>query len=212
MTLLTEVPDELFGRGIEPPQHARGFTIALDQAQPWGGGLVEGRIEVRPDGGNPRSITVSVTCAASWLDIAPELVGQKPLLRLSTYWSVRTRGLPIWLDEVTWQGRTELGSLEAANWLRFAIEVPAELPRAFEGTFVSFRYRVAAKRRRPIGSETASLPLLLGERRELPVIRVETSPIGSWRLLEHRSEDERDGAAGPCSVRYEERAAAHPGQ
>jgi hypothetical protein len=208
VTLLTRVPEELFGRGIEPSREAHNFSIVLDTAQPWGGGVIEGRVELHAGGESRRPLSISVTCAASWLDIAPELVGQKPLLRPSTYWSLRTRGIPIWLDEIAWRELRELGSLDTVNWLRFAFQLPAELPRAFEGTFVSFRYRVTARRRRPIGSETASLPLILFEQRVLPVIRVETSPIGSWRLLEHRSEEERDGAAGPCSVRYEERSDA----
>ena len=87
-----------------------------------------------------------------------------------------------------------------ANWLHFSIELPPDLPRALEGTFVAFRWRVAASRRRRVGHDTASPPLLLLEPRPLPVIRVETSPLGTWRLLEWRAEDERDGTAEPCTV------------
>jgi hypothetical protein len=39
----------------------------------------------------------------------------------------------------------------------------------------------------------------------LPVVRIETTPIGSWRLLEWRSERETGGSGGPCSVAFEER-------
>ncbi len=66
-------------------------------------------------------------------------------------------------------GRWELGDLAGTNWLHFAIELPPELPRALEGTFVAFRWRVAASRQRRIGHDTASLPLLLLEPRPLPV-------------------------------------------
>ena len=51
----------------------------------------------------------------------------------------------------------------------------------------------------------ASLPLLLVEPQDQPVVRVETSPIGTWRLLEWRSENDVGGSAGPCSVTYEAR-------
>jgi hypothetical protein len=126
-------------------------------------------------------------------------------LRLDTYWDLRTRAVPIWLDDKVWLERLEVGDLATANWLHFEADFPVELPRAFEGTFIAFRWRVEAKRRRTLGRDTASLPLLLAEPRPLPVVRVETSPLGSWRLLEWRSEAEGDGAGGPCSVRYEER-------
>ena len=45
--LLTHVPDELSGRGIEHAQRAHGFTISLDTAEPWGSGRIEGRVEAR---------------------------------------------------------------------------------------------------------------------------------------------------------------------
>ncbi len=54
----------------------------------------------------------------------------------------------------------------------------------------------------------ASLPLIIREPPSVPCVRVETSPIGTWRLLEWRSEVERDGAAVGCEVRYEPRAEA----
>lgn len=203
--LLTEVPDDLIGRGIEPSRKARDFSIALDRAEPWGGGRIEGRIEGRASRHDPRVLGVSVRCLAAWLDVAPQLVGQKPLWRIGTYWDIRTRGLPIWIDEEVWLERRELGDLSEANWLRFAVDLPTELPRPFEGAFVSFRWRVEARRRRRIGHDTASLPLLLLEPRVLPVVRVETSPLGHWRLLEWKADDERDGSGGPCSVSFEDR-------
>ena len=55
-----------------------------------------------------------------------------------------------------------------------------------------------------MGTELASLPLLLVEPQTLPVVRVETSPIGTWRLLEWRSEEDVGGIGGPCSVFYED--------
>jgi hypothetical protein len=203
--LLTRVPDDLFGRGIEPACNAHGFAISLDTAEPWGGGRIQGRVEAREGRHDRHPVVVSLLCAASWLDVAPQLVGQKRLLRLDTYWDLRTRAVPIWIDDKVWLERLEIGDLATTNWLNFEIDLPARLPRAFEGTFVAFRWRVEAKRRRMLGRDTASLPLLLAEPRPLPVVRVETSPLGSWRLLEWRSEAEGDGAGGPCSVRYEER-------
>lgn len=202
--LLTDVPNELFGRGIAPVQEPHGFRIALDTAEPWGGGRVEGRVEARERRDDERALTASVVLAAAWLDLAPQLVGKKPFFRPETYWDLRTR-FPVWLDEPAWTASQELGAFAGANWLSFAFDLPAELPRALEGTFVSFRYRVEARRARRIGHETASLPLLLVEQQPLPTVRVETSPIASWRLLEHRAEAEADGSAGPCTVSYEPR-------
>lgn len=203
--LFTDVPEALHGRGIEPPRDAHGFTISLDTAEPWGGGRIEGRVEAREGRHDPHPVTVAARCLASWLDVPPQLVGQKPLLRLDTYWEIRMRSVPIWIDDEVWLERFELGSLVDVNWLHFGIDLPRELPRAVEGTFVSFRWRIEASRPRRVGRDTAAMPLLLVEPRKIPTVRVETSPIGTWRLLEWRSEEERDGAGGPCSVSYEER-------
>jgi hypothetical protein len=204
--LLIEVPDEFAGRQIEHAQRARGFEIVLDRAEPWGSGLFEGRVEARGDRRHPQQpIVLSVRCKAAWLDVAPQLVGQKRFLSLTTYWDLRTRALPMWIEEDVWVGREELGSLADVNWLHFAVTAPPVLPRALEATFVSFRWRIEASRRRLIGRETASHPLLLLEQRDQPVVRVETSPLGSWRLLDWRSEEEHGDRAGPCSVSYEPR-------
>ena len=202
--LLTAVPERLFGRGIAPPQEARGFRITLDRAEPWGGGRIEGRVEASAGRNGERPVTASVSCLAAWLDLAPQLVGKKSFFRLDTYWELRTR-FPVWLDEEAWTEQQELGDFESANWHAFQFTLPTELPRALEGTFVAFRYRVEARRRRRIGHETASVPLILEEPRTIPTVRVETSPIADWRLLEQRSSDERDGSAGRCSVAYEQR-------
>jgi hypothetical protein len=203
--LVTTVPEDLAGRGIEPPQRGRGFTISLDAAEPWGGGRIEGRVEARESRRHPHAVSIAVRCLASWLDLPPQLVGQKSLFQLDTRWEMRRGAVPIWMDEEVWLERWEIGTLGEANWLPFGMELPPELPRAFEGTFVSFRWRVVASRPRRIGHDTASLPLLLVESRTLPVVRIEKTPIGEWRLLEWRSPDERDGAAGPCALAYEER-------
>jgi hypothetical protein len=203
--LHTDVPPELVGRGIERPQSAGGFGISLDEAEPWGGGRVAGRVEART-GRRPREpVTIALRCLASWLDTAPQLVGQKRLLRLDTLWDLRTRSVPIWIDDEAWVERWEIGSLADANWLPFAFDVPAGLPRAVEGTFVAFRWRVEASRPRRVGREVAAVPLLLVEPPARPVVRVEKSPLGAWRLLAWRNEADRDGAAGPCSIAYEER-------
>jgi hypothetical protein len=95
--------------------------------------------------------------------------------------------------------------LQDDNWRQFSFELPAGLPRALEGTFVAFRWRIDARRDRRLGHEHASLPLLVVERQDLPVVRVETSPIGTWRLLEWRAENEVGGSGGPCSVAFEAR-------
>jgi hypothetical protein len=205
VTILTDVPDELAWRGIERPRPARSFAISLDRAEPWGGGLIAGRVESRSDARDGRPITVSATCRACWLDIAPELVGKRSLLRPTAFWSLRMRGIPIWLDDQVWLDRLEVGNLAGANWRPFTLEVPPEAPRAFEGTFVAFRYAIEARRRGRLGSEIASLPILVVEQRTIPVVRVEANPIGEWRLLEHRSEGEVDSAGSRCSVRYEPR-------
>jgi hypothetical protein len=203
--LVTNVPEDLAGRGIELPKQAHGFTISLDAAEPWGGGRIEGRVETRESRHDPHPISIAVRCLASWLDLPPQLVGQRSLLRIDRYYEMRMRAIPIWIDEEVWLERWEIGDLGEANWLGFDMELPPELPRAVEGTFASFRWRVVASRPRRIGHDTASLPLILLESRTLPVVRIEKTPIGEWRLLEWRSPDERDGTAGPCSVAYEER-------
>jgi hypothetical protein len=203
--LLTEVPDELKFRGIEPPQDARGFTITLDVADPRGGGRVDGRVERLRGGRDLRPIAVEVQCAAAWLDVPPQLVGKKRLLSWSSYWDIRSRAVPVWLDEEIFIDRVEVGPLDEENWRHFSFRLPDGLPRALEGTFVAFRWRVEARRRRFLGNDTASIPLLFLEPRTIPIVRIETTPIGTWRLLEWRSELEVGGAGGPCSVGYEER-------
>jgi hypothetical protein len=203
--VLTDVPGELRFRGIPPPSHARGLAISLDRAEPWGGGSIDGRVERRRERRDRRSIGVLVRCSAAWLDVAPQLVGRKRLLTLTTYWDLRTRSVPVWLEEELFVERLDVAPLDEANWQPLSFTLPERLPRAYEGTFVSFRWRVEARRPRLVGYEETSLPLLLVEPQVLPVVKVETSPIGSWRLLEWKSEEERDGAGGPCSVTYEER-------
>jgi hypothetical protein len=206
VTLLTDVPDELAWRGIERPRRARSFALSLDRAEPWAGGRIAGRVESRAEGRAGRAVTVSATSKACWIDVAPELVGQRSFLRPTAFWSLRMRGVPIWLDERVWLDRLEVGDLAEANWRPFTLEVSPEAPRAFEGTFVAFRYELEARRPGRLQPEVASVPLLLVEARTVPVVRVETSPIGEWRLLEHRSEGETAGAGGGCSVHYEPRA------
>lgn len=205
MTVLTRVPDDLTLRGITPALAASGFSISLDTAQPWGGGTIEGRVERRGEGRDARPVFVAVHCDAAWLDVAPQLVGKKRFWSITTYWDVRTRSVPIWLEDEVFLEREELGTFAEANWLPFAFELPRDLPRAVEGTFASFRWWMEAARRRRFGHERASLPMLLLESKTLPVVRVETSPLGTWRLLEWRSEAERGGEGGPCAIAYEER-------
>jgi hypothetical protein len=204
VSLLTAVPDPLTFRGIAPPQEARGFAITLDEAQPRGGGLVAGRVERRNGRRDARSVTVEIRCDAAWLDVAPELVG-RVRMSLTSYGAIRNRSVPIWLEEEVFSASVDLGPLQNENWRPFSFELPDDLPRALEGTFVAFRWRVAARRPRRLGSELASLPLLLIERQTLPVVRVETSPIGTWRLLEWRSENEIGASAGPCSIAFRAR-------
>lgn len=203
--LLTEVPDDLHGRGITPAQAAPGFRISLDVAEPWGGGAVAGRVERSGEKRDSHPITVVLRCDAAWLDLPPQLVGQKRFWRFDTYWTMRMRAVPIWLDDGIWGGAREVGDLAGANWRHFDFAIPEDLPRAFEGTFVAFRWRVEARRKRLAGWVEASLPLLLREHRTVPTVRVEASPIGSWRLLEWKSEAETAGGGGQCRVHYEER-------
>ena len=204
MALYTNIPPELESRMIGNPVAAHDFRISLDVAEPWPGGNVEGRVESKEGRHHRHPITVSVQCRAAWLDVAPQLVGQKPL-GLSGILEMRSRRIPIWLEEPIFSETLELDPLEHVNWRRFSLVVPGDVPRAFEGTFVSFRYRVEARRPRSIGHAESSVPLLLLEPRTIPCVRVETSPLGSWRLLEWRAEDEQEGSGGGCSVTFEER-------
>ena len=130
MTILTDVPDELAWRGIERPRLSRSFAITLDRAEPWGGGEIAGRVEARSDVHDDRPVTVAATCRACWLDIAPELVGKRSIFRPTAFWSLRMRGIPIWLDEEIWLERVEVGELASANWRHFAIEVPLGIDHA----------------------------------------------------------------------------------
>jgi hypothetical protein len=205
VSLLTDIPNDLRFRGIEPPRDARGFGITLDEAEPEGGGRIAGRVERHNQRPDRRGVSVEIRCDACWMDVAPELVGRKGLLSWSAYGEIRNKFVPIWLDEEVFATRVDLESLADANWRHFAFDLPDGLPRALEGTFVAFRWRIAARRARRVGTELASLPLLLVEPQDLPVVRVETSPIGTWRLLEWRSERDVGGVGGPCSVAYRAR-------
>ena len=205
MAVVTEIPEELRFRGIAPPEPAHGFRITLDTAEPWGGGHIEGRVERRGERNDRRSISVRVRCLAAWLDVAPQLLGRKRLLSWTTFGDIRNRAVPIWLDKEVFAEEAQLEPLEQANWQHFTFELPGELPRALEGTFVAFRWTVEAHRPRLVGGDVAALPLLIEEPQTLPVVRVETSPIGTWRLLEWRSESDVGGSAGPCSMTYDAR-------
>ena len=205
MSLRTDVPDELRFRGIEPPQEARGFSVSLDQAEPEGGGKVAGRVERHNQRRDRRSVSIELRCDAAWMDVAPELVGRKGMFNWAAYGEIRNKFVPIWLDEQIFSAHVEVGPLEDANWRPFQFDVPDGVPRALEGTFVAFRWRITARRARRLGTEQASLPLLWVEPQTLPVVRVETSPIGTWRLLEWRSEADVGGSGGGCSVTVEPR-------
>jgi hypothetical protein len=205
VTLHTDIPKELDGRMIGHPVFAHDFRISLDTAEPWPSGRIEGRVEAKEGRHDRHPIAVSVSCRAAWLDVAPQLVGQKPVFRASTYWDVRTRGLPVWLDEEFCSETLELGALDDVNWRHFSLVLPDDAPRALEGTFVSFRYRVEARRPRMIGHAEASVPLLLLEPQPIPCVRIESSPLGVWRLLEWRSEGATGGNGGCCSVSFEDR-------
>ena len=117
---------------------ARAASRSRSTSRAVGLGTVEGRVEARERRHDPHPVVLKVRCLVSWLDVPPQLVGQKPLLRLSTYWDIRMRAVPIWIDEEVWLERWELGDLASTNWLHFSIELPPDLPRALEGTFVSF--------------------------------------------------------------------------
>jgi hypothetical protein len=207
VSLVTEVPEELRFKGIEPPQDARGFNITLDEAEPQGGGRIAGRVERLHRRRDQRPVYVEVRCDAYWMDVAPQLVGRKGLLSWTTYAEIRNYHVPIWLDEEVFSERLDLGPLDEDNWKHFSVDIPAGLPRALEGTFVAFRWRVVARRARRVGTEVASRPLLLVEPQDVPVVRVETSPLGSWRLLEWRAEEDVGASAGGCSIVYEDRRA-----
>jgi hypothetical protein len=203
--LLTDVPDELRFRGIEPAQEARGFGLSLDEAEPVGGGRIAGRVERHNQRRDRRPLSIEVRCDAAWMDVAPELVGRKGIFNWSAYGEIRNKFVPIWLEEEIFSTQVDVEPLEDANWRPFEFDVPEGVPRALEGTFVAFRWRVTARRARRLGTEQASVPLLWVEPQTLPVVRVETSPIGTWRLLEWRAEGDVGGAGGGCSVVFEAR-------
>ena len=205
MSLVTEVPESLRFHGIEPARDSRRFAITLDQAELEAGGRIAGRVERRDDRRDSRPLTVEIHCDACWVDIAPQFVGRKRLWSWSAPADMRNRAIPVWLEEKAFQDSLEVGPLDEVNWRHFTFAIPEEVPRALEGTFVAFRWRVEARRARRIGHELASLPLLVLEPQDEPIVRVETSPIGTWRLLEWRSKNDVGGSAGPCSVTYEAR-------
>jgi hypothetical protein len=207
VSLVTDVPDDLKFHGIEPPHQAGGFAITLDQAEPQGGGRITGRVERRHQRRDSRPVHIEVRCDASWMDIAPQFVGRKRILSWSAAGDMRNRAIPVWLEAEVFRDGVDAGPLEDANWRSFSFDLPDGLPRALEGTFVAFRWRIEARRARRLGTEMASLPLLLVETQTLPVVRVETSPIGTWRLLEWRSEHDVGWAGGRCSVSFEARRA-----
>lgn len=208
MSLVTVVPEALRFHGIEPPQEAPGFAITLDQAEPQGGGRIAGRVERRHQRRDGRPVGVEIRCEACWMDIAPQYVGRKGLLTWSAYGDMRNKVVPVWLEEELFSERLDVGPLDDANWRHFSFDLPEGLPRALEGTFVGFRWRIEARRARRVGTEIASLPLILLEAQTFPVVRVESSPIGTWRLLEWRSEKDVGASGGPCSIAYEVRRPA----
>jgi hypothetical protein len=208
VSLVTVVPEALRFHGIEPPKSARGFEITLDQAEPQGGGHIVGRVERRDRRRDRRPVLVDIRCEACWLDIAPQFVGRKGLMSWTAYGDMRNRSVPVWLDEELFRTRVEVGALEDANWRQFSFDLPDGLPRALEGTFAAFRWRIEARRARRVGAEQASMPLLLDEPQVLPVVRVETSPIGTWRLLAWKAEQDVGATGGPCSIAFENRRAS----
>jgi hypothetical protein len=212
--LVTDVDQLLWGRSIEPARRSAGFHVVLDTAQPWGGGRIEGRLESRKARQSGR-YDVSVSCSAAWLDCAPPPPGEigtsagpGSVGAVASNLLLHGIGIRIWLDERVWEGRADLGELSGENWLPFAFDLPSGLPRAFEGTLAAFRWRVTARRRRAVGHAEVSFPLIIREDRPLPTVRIETTPIGTWRLKDRRSDLERDSAGGGCSVRYEDPAGA----
>jgi len=202
--LVTEVDKTLWGRSIEEPRLSSSAHISLDLAQPWGGGRIEGRVDAyRKDQSGRYRVTVS--CAAAWLDEAPQTPGKEGT-RGSPISSILMHGMgiKIWLDEQFWAGQADLGELSGKNWLPFAFDLPGELPRAFEGHHVSFRWRIAARRQRGIWRSETSLPLILRDDRRIPTVRIETSPVGTWRFTTTRNDAEHDSVGAGCSVRYED--------
>jgi len=203
--VVLDVDRPLWGRSIEPARRSASVQLVLDAAQPWGGGRIEGRVESRKAHQGGRYV-VSVTCSAAWLDCAPpNAQGGTSVATVGSNLLMHGIGIRIWLDEQLWAAEADLGELSGENGLPFALDLPAELPRAFEGAYVAFRWRIAARRPRAIGHAETSFPLILREDRPIPTVRIETSPVGTWRLSDTRSNAEHDIAVDGCSVRYEDR-------
>jgi hypothetical protein len=204
MRLITNVPDDLHGRGIRPAVDARDFGVELITAEPWSGGLIEGRVHARGGRHDPRPIAIKVICAAAWLDVDPGRVGQRRR-PFSGFYDARARRVPVWFDKPVFEQEVVIGQLGRANWLPFTIRLTDDALRATEVTFAAVRYEITASRPRKLGHSEASVPILLLPERSDPVVRVETTPLGSWRLLEWRAPEESDVVAGPISISYEPR-------
>jgi hypothetical protein len=202
--VVTDVPEDLRGRCIPSALPARDFTVELTTAEPWPGGEVAGRVVRRGDRHDPRPFTVTLAIRAAWLEVSPERVGQQRF-NLATPFTYRTRRMPIWLERTVLEQSVTVAGLAAGNWVAFRFQLAEDAPRAFEATFAAVRYEVIARRRRAVGNAAASVPLLVLAERDEPVIRIETTPLGRWRLLEWRAAGETDTVAGPVSVQYSPR-------
>jgi hypothetical protein len=205
VTVTIEIPDVLRGRGIHPPYAPRAFAVDVTHAEPRAGGVVEGRVVSKAGRRDPRPITVRLVCTAAWLDVAPQSVGQRNLRSLSTAYDLRARRVPVWFDEPVGETVVVVGALDTVNWLAFRFVVPDGWPAATEATFAAFRYELMASRRRWIGHTVASAPIVMTGERSEPVVRIEKTPLGSWRLFEWRAPDEQDAASGNVAIRYEPR-------
>ncbi len=163
MPLVTAVPDELKFHGIEPPLQAPGFAIALDAAQPQGAGRIAGRVERRGDRRDGRPVIVEVCChgllagcrasvrraqgPAALVGVRrhAEQVHTRLARRDALFRAARdrlARGLPI-------GGPSRSSS-------------PEGLPRALEGTFVAFRWRIEARRARRVGAQAGVAAVAVG--------------------------------------------------
>jgi hypothetical protein len=109
---------------------ARRFHVELAEADLRGGGGVAGRVHANR-ASPPDAIVVCARLLECW--------------RISRQWNACTH--PLWHDEIVWESEPlALGWPAQRRWLGFGFRLPPELPPAFEGRVLAWRYEVEARR------------------------------------------------------------------
>ena len=202
-------PTTSWDGGIEPAQTRCNFGIALDRAEPWGGGRIEGRVEPQrdptsaTDRGQPalRSLPGSTSrrsSSARSASAASHLLGPATDARRA-HLARRARLVG---GRRARQPRGELAALRVRH--------PRRAPAGLRGN-VQRRFASASWRSGPDASVTRSC-----RSRCSSASRSRSRVSGSRRPRSARGgcsstdPSEKDGAVGGCRVRYEPRQAARP--